>query len=82
MDATYAASCLLCGRTLGSVLERRFVRSPGSPGIRREGTRLRCGACSGSVLLEPDPTIALTDWVAEMQRELADGRSSRKRRTA
>ena len=82
MDATYAAGCLLCGRTVGFVFGRQFVRSPGSPGIRREGARLRCGACGGGVLLEPDSTIVPTDWVAEMQRELAAGRGATQRRTA
>ena len=82
MDATYAAGCLLCGRTVGFVIGRQFVKGPGSPGIRRDGARLRCGACGGSVLLEPDPTLAPLDWVAEMQRELAAGRNAKKRRTA
>ena len=85
MDSTYAAGCLLCGRTVGFVFGRQFVKSPGSPGIRREGRHLRCGACDGSVLLEPDPAIAPTDWVAVMQRELTGdsyGCKARNRRTA
>ena len=82
MDATYAAGCLLCGRTLGSVLGRQFVPSPGSPGIRSERRRLRCGACGGSVLLEPDPALTPLNWVAEMQLELAEGRHAKQRRTA
>ncbi len=70
MDATYAAGCLLCGRTVGVVIGRQFVRSPNSPGIQREGRRLRCGSCGGSLLLESDLTVNPPDWVAEMAREL------------
>jgi hypothetical protein len=70
-STTYAAGCLLCGRTLGFVIGRQFVRSPNSPGIQRDGRRLRCGYCSGSVLLESDPTVNPPDWAAEMERELA-----------
>ena len=71
MDTAYAAVCMLCGRDLGYIRRRRFIAKPGAARIRREGRRFRCGHCRGSVLFEPDPSLAPPDWVAEMEREVA-----------
>ena len=72
MQETYGAVCMLCGRTLGYVVQRRFFAQPDSPQLKRHGQRLRCGACGGGVLLEADPKPTLPDSAAEaIQRALA-----------
>ncbi len=74
MELAYAAACLLCGRTLGHVIDGRFFSQPGTARPELQAGRLRCGHCHGSVLLEPDPTVSSPrDWAAEMHRELATG---------
>jgi hypothetical protein len=74
MDTTYAAVCLMCGRDVGRVLRGRLIARPAGPKVQREGRRLRCGYCRGSVILEPDPTGNPRDWIVEMERELAAAR--------
>jgi hypothetical protein len=69
---TYGAVRMLCGRTLGYVAQRRFFAQPDSPKLKRQGQRLRCGACGGGILFEADPKRVLPDWVAEaVQQALA-----------
>jgi DNA-directed RNA polymerase subunit RPC12/RpoP len=60
MDTAYAAVCLLCGRTLGAVVGKRFFPVSSGRSVRREGRQLRCGYCGGTILLEPDPTVSPT----------------------
>ncbi len=69
MDEAYGAVCLLCGRNLGCVLQRKFFARPGPATLERVGQQFRCGYCQGSILFEPDATLNQPDWIAEMQRE-------------
>jgi hypothetical protein len=69
MGSAYAVICLLCGREVGQVLGGRLRPGPRRPRLLREGRRLRCGHCRGSVFLQPDAEADPPDWVAEMERE-------------
>jgi DNA-directed RNA polymerase subunit RPC12/RpoP len=69
MGSAYVVVCLLCGREVGRVVGGRLLRGPRRPRLVREGRRLRCGHCRGSVFLQPDTEADLPDWVAEMERE-------------
>jgi DNA-directed RNA polymerase subunit RPC12/RpoP len=73
MDTDYAAVCMLCGRTVGYVLQGTLVNAPGTRRLEREGRRLRCGYCRGDVFFEPDPALDQPDWIAVMRQELAAG---------
>jgi hypothetical protein len=68
MATTYAASCMMCGRSLGYAIQGTFVTASGSPRPKRHGRHLRCGYCRGAVMFEPDPTLP-RDWAAEIRRE-------------
>lgn len=70
MAGAYAGVCLMCGRTLGYVVQGTFITSPGGVRPQQEGRHLRCGYCGGGVLFEPDAQLP-RDWVAQMRREEA-----------
>jgi hypothetical protein len=70
MAEAFAGVCLMCGRTLGYAVERRFITSPGGVRPERQGQQLRCGYCRGGILFEPAAELP-RDWVAEMRREEA-----------
>jgi DNA-directed RNA polymerase subunit RPC12/RpoP len=80
MATAYAAVCMLCGRTVGYVLRGTLVSAPGPRKLEREGRRVRCGYCRGSVFLEPEPAVEQPDWVAVMRQELAAGAGDDSRR--
>ncbi len=71
MNTAYGAVCLLCGRNLGRVVSGRFFVRPGSTLPERDGHRLRCGHCRGSIMFEPDASPNQPDWVAQREREEA-----------
>ena len=78
MNGAYGAVCLMCGRNLGHVVHSRFFPRPGGPPLERDGHRLRCGYCRGSVVFEPDSSFNQVDWVAQRQREEATNPASRR----
>ena len=69
MNTAYSATCLLCGRNLGHVVHGRFFVRSGSPLPERDGQRLRCGYCRGSIVFEPDASLTTPDRVAQRQRD-------------
>jgi hypothetical protein len=71
MGTAYAVVCLLCGREVGQIVGERLRPGPRRPRLVREGRRLRCGHCHGSVYLQPDAEADPPDWVAEMGHEAA-----------
>jgi hypothetical protein len=81
MGTGYVAVCLLCGRDVGHIVEGRLRQGPPRPRLLRDGRRLRCGYCHGSVFLQPDPDTVRPDLVAEME-EFEVGVSHRARSDA
>ena len=77
MTGAYAGVCLMCGRTLGYLVQGTFFTSPGGVRPERAGHHLRCGYCRGGMLFEPDADLP-RDWVAEMRREEAANAPSRR----
>jgi hypothetical protein len=43
-------SCLLCGETVGILLERRIIRPRAPSSVRLDDQTLRCGRCGGPVI--------------------------------
>ncbi len=68
MTSAFTASCLLCSREVAHVVGGRLL---GRPRLVRDGRRVRCGHCRGSVVVLPDPDLWRPDWVAELERETA-----------
>ena len=71
MHTAYGATCLMCGRNLGRVVQGRFFARPGGPPLVRDGRGRHCGYCRGSIVFEPDSSLNQPDWVAERKREEA-----------
>jgi hypothetical protein len=80
--SAYAVVCLMCGRTFGHILGGRFFAQPGSGGLERDGHRLRCGHCRGSVLFEPDPAFSPgldpAKLLAEFRGKVKPGRRAKR----
>src|SRR5207248_4223671 len=73
MDGTYGATCLMCGRDLGCIVQGKFYARPGASTLERVGRQYRCGYCQGNVLFEPDSERSQPHWIAAMRRgEAAD----------
>lgn len=69
-----ALVCMLCGRTVGRVCRGRVSTDAPKQTLHRDGRRLRCGHCRGSLYLEEevDP-VAWSAWAVQLAREAESG---------
>ena len=52
LPASHDVKCLTCGREVGEIVQRRFVRHACAEPPRSAGGRARCCHCGGSLYLE------------------------------
>jgi hypothetical protein len=68
MSQAYAGACMMCGRTVGYVVQGTFYTRPGGRRPERQGCHLRCGDCRGGIIFEPDPMLP-PDWLAQLRSD-------------
>jgi hypothetical protein len=79
--SAHAVVCLMCGRTFGHFLNGQFFAQPGSGKLERDGHRLRCGHCHGSIIFEADPAFSIVpdpyELLAALKQKSRPGRRAR-----
>jgi len=65
-----ALVCMLCGRSVGQVHRGRVSADGPGQTLHRDGRRLRCGHCRGSLYLEEDAAPdTWSAWAVQLARE-------------
>ena len=52
-SSVLSVTCVLCGRTAGRLVGSTFHQAPATPLPRQSSAGPHCGACGGSLRLEP-----------------------------